>query len=235
MTQRFLNLSEPILIHSGWRRRIPIHASGKQGWEFAHSLMDHSLIAHSLICSFRSNQMSDCELFAQIAQDKYATVSESLRSHKTNERPWANRSGRSWKMSDHERFAQVAHDKFWFYLGFFIKKNERFEQIAQVPHQKWAMWANRTGRSPKMSESLLFLSKSLMRSFFSQKTSDLLRKPMIKFPALQGRIVLSNSINPPQPFKLTYSIYYISNHPNLSYLTHFYNHMFIVHRGSNLF
>ena len=36
-----------------------------QGWEFAHSL-----IAHSLILSFRSNQMSDCEQFAQIAQDK---------------------------------------------------------------------------------------------------------------------------------------------------------------------
>ena len=32
-----------------------------QGWEFAHLL-----IAHSLICSFRSNQMSDCERFAQI-------------------------------------------------------------------------------------------------------------------------------------------------------------------------
>ena len=31
-----------------------------QGWEFAHSL----------ICSFHSNQMSDCERFAQIAQRK---------------------------------------------------------------------------------------------------------------------------------------------------------------------
>ena len=30
----------------------------------------HPLIAHSLICSFRSNQVSDCEPFAQIAQDK---------------------------------------------------------------------------------------------------------------------------------------------------------------------
>ena len=65
----------------------------KQGWEFAHSLITHSLIAHLLILSFRSNQMSDCERFAQIAQDKWATVSESLRSLKTNERPWAIRSG----------------------------------------------------------------------------------------------------------------------------------------------
>ena len=38
-----------------------------------------------LIRSFRSNQMSDCERFAQIAQDKWATVSESLRSLMINE------------------------------------------------------------------------------------------------------------------------------------------------------
>ena len=44
--------------------------------------------------------MSDCERIAQIAQDKWATVSESLRSLKTNERPWAIRSGRSEEMSD---------------------------------------------------------------------------------------------------------------------------------------
>ena len=57
-----------------------------QGWEFAHLLIAHLLIL--------LNQMRDCEWFAQIAQDKWATVSESLRSLKTD-----------------ERFAQVAHDK----------------------------------------------------------------------------------------------------------------------------
>ena len=36
-----------------------------QGWEFAHSL-----ITHSLICSFRSNQMSDRERMAQVPHDK---------------------------------------------------------------------------------------------------------------------------------------------------------------------
>ena len=72
-----------------------------------------------LICSFRSNQMSDCVQFAKIAQDKLATVSKSLRLIKTNERTWANRSGRSWQMSNHEWFAQVAHDK-W--------ANEQFTQ-----------------------------------------------------------------------------------------------------------
>ena len=72
-----------------------------QGWEFAHSL----------IRSFHSNQMSDCEWIAQVTQDKWATVSESIRLLMTNQGPWANRSGRSPKMSDHEQFAQVAHQK----------------------------------------------------------------------------------------------------------------------------
>ena len=49
--------------------------------------------------------------FAHFAQIKWATVSDSLRSLKTNERPWANRSGRSEEMSDRERIAQVAQDK----------------------------------------------------------------------------------------------------------------------------
>ena len=65
--------------------------SEEQGWKFAHS---H--IAHSLICSFRSRQMSDCERFAQVAQDKWVTVSESLRSLMTNERLWAICSGHLW-------------------------------------------------------------------------------------------------------------------------------------------
>ena len=92
----------------------------KQGWEFAH--------------------------FAQI---KWATVSDLLRSLKTNERLWANRSRRSRKISNCERIAQAAQDK-WathdkcairskkIYIGFCIKK--------------WEMWANHSGRSPKMSD-----------------------------------------------------------------------------------
>ena len=103
---------------------------------FAHSLITHSLIhsfthslihsfTHSLIhsfhsfCSFCLNQMSNCERFAQIGQDKLATVSKSLMSLISKERPWANHSGPSWQMGDRERFAQVAHDK-W--------ANERFAQ-----------------------------------------------------------------------------------------------------------
>ena len=60
----------------------------------------NSLIRSSLICSFCSNQMSDCERFAQITQDKWAIMSELLRSLKGNERPWAICSGRSGEMSN---------------------------------------------------------------------------------------------------------------------------------------
>ena len=78
---------------------------------------------------------------------------------------WAmgvNRSGRSPKMSDHERFAQVAH-------------------------QKWATMRESLRlftKNERMSESLVFLSESPIRSFFRKKTSDSLRKPLSQFPAL---------------------------------------------------
>ena len=49
--------------------------------------------------------------FAHFAQIKWATVSDSLRSLKTNEWPWANRSGHSEVMSNHEWITQVAQDK----------------------------------------------------------------------------------------------------------------------------
>ena len=87
---------------------------------------------------------------------------------------------------------------------FFILKNERFahflffneqcERIAQVAHKKLAMWANRSGRSPKMSDHEWFaqvahqkwatMSESLRSLIFSQKTSYSLRTPMSEFPAL---------------------------------------------------
>ena len=57
------------------------------------------------ICSF-----AHCS-FAHFAQIKWGTVSDSLRSLKTNERLWANRSGHSRQMSNHEPFTQVAQRK----------------------------------------------------------------------------------------------------------------------------
>ena len=80
----------------------------RAGWDFAHSLIAHWLIAHSFffskslillraIHSDGSGQMNNCERIPQV--------------HMTNERPWANRSGRSWQKSDCERFTQGDHDK----------------------------------------------------------------------------------------------------------------------------
>ena len=129
---------------------------------FAKIRVGNLLIRSSLIRSDRWNQMSNFDQFAQIAKDKWATVSESLRLLKSKERPWANRSGRSWQMSDREQFAQVAHDK-WANCSFFL--------------------------SESLICSLAYL---LFRSFvhlliFSQKTSDSLRKPMSKLPTLLKR------------------------------------------------
>ena len=70
---------------------------------FAHCSFAHSPFRSNqlwAIHSDHSRQMSDRERIAQVAQRKWATVSESLRSLKTNERPWAIRSGRSEEMSD---------------------------------------------------------------------------------------------------------------------------------------
>ena len=84
-----------------------------QGWEFIHSL-----IAHSLICSNRSEQMSECERFVKVTQDKWATVRESLRSLMTNERMWAFRSGHSGEMREWANRSSL----------FRSQKNEQFAQ-----------------------------------------------------------------------------------------------------------
>ena len=165
--------------------------------------------------------MSDLVWITQVDHDKWGTVSNSLRSLMINE--WmsdlltvANLShSRSFVSQSlichtvaHLIWAKWANERM-FYIRFFILKNKRFahslffnepcEQIAQVAHQKWAMWANGSDRSPKMSnherfaqvahqkwatmsnslrlltknermsESLVFLSESLIRSFFCKK------------------------------------------------------------------
>ena len=130
--------------------------------------------------------MSDHERIAQVTQDKWTTMSDLLRSLMINER-----------MSDSQKKFWLKKYKIFFFcmffIGFFLKKNEWFahslffgercEQIAQVVHQKWATmshslmllrgnersWGNRTGCSPKMSESLVVLSESLIHSFLGKK------------------------------------------------------------------
>ena len=66
--------------------------------------------------------MSDCERFSQIAQDKWATVSESLRSLRGNEWPWGN--------------AQVAQDK-WATKSDSLRSLRGNERMS-----KWAMSKN---------------------------------------------------------------------------------------------
>ena len=85
-------------------------------------------VGNSFICSF-----------TQIAQDKWANVSDLLRSLRTNEQMWANHSGCSWQRSECELFAQVAQDKWadernaWVFLAnpsfsLVLTKNEQFAQ-----------------------------------------------------------------------------------------------------------
>ena len=85
---RFLYICWRITLHHFQICQKMFIRSYVQGWEFAHSL-----IAHSLICSNRSDQMSDW-----------------LRLLRTNERLWANPSGCSGLMSHRERIALVLHD-----------------------------------------------------------------------------------------------------------------------------
>ena len=97
------------------------------------SLTDNRFVFSFLSNLWKSQQKSSnnpglgIRSFAHFAQIKWATVSYSIRSLKTNERSWANCSGLSEEMSDREQIAQVT------------QKNER-------------PWASRSGRSEEMSK-----------------------------------------------------------------------------------
>ena len=131
-----------------------------------------------------------------------SNVSESLISLTKNER-MSDSLKKFWLKKSKILFFSM------FYIQFFYLKNEgiahslffgeRCEWITQVTHQKWVIWANRSGRSPKMSdheryphiaqmkwaivseslrlltkneqmsESLVFLRESLICSFLGKK------------------------------------------------------------------
>ena len=93
-------------------------------------------------------------------------------------------------------------------LIFSFLVSDASEWIAQVAHQIWTMWANRSshspasrsGRSEEMSDCewipqvahqkwakewiAHFFEQIALSLIFGQKTSDSLGKPMIAFPAL---------------------------------------------------
>ena len=168
---------------SSLTHNFPVPFQKQTVFELLYTRAGNSLICSSLVHSF-----------AHFAQIKWATVSDSLISLKTNERLWVNRLGRSRQMSNSKRFAQVPHDK-WANeqlakkIKNLILKNERFahylnfgercERIGQVAHQKWALWSNHSGHSPKwanMSEwlrSLRGIERAwAKRSGCSPKMSD---------------------------------------------------------------
>ena len=67
-----------------------------------------------------------------------------------------------------------------------MSDHERFTQVAQ---RKWAIVSESLillTKNERMSESLIFLSKSLIRSFLGKQTSDSLGNPMSEFPALEN-------------------------------------------------
>ena len=155
--------------------------------------MSDSLIPFFLVSdvseSFRLlTKNEQFERIAQVSHQKSATMSESL---------------------IFLSFAQVAHDKwanerfvpknlaknlkFSFLVvlyRFFLLKNKRFahslffgercEWIVQVAHQKWAIWAIRSGLSPKISDheqiahSLIFGQKN---ERFAWKTDEWIPSP----------------------------------------------------------
>ena len=93
-----------------------------------------------------------------------------------------------------ERCEWIAHFSqikwaMWANRSFRSPKMSDHERFAQIAQRKWAMWANRSFRSPKMS-------KWVNRSFFEwiasslifwQKTSRSLGNQMSEFPALTVR------------------------------------------------
>ena len=120
-----------------------------QGWEFAHLLL----------CSDCSNQMSNCEQFAQIAQNKWATIRESLRSLMINHK-WANEQITRFFWANHSLIFCLQKTSillkkidwnciFWYV---FICLNKKTRVICSFPLFSWAMWANCSGHSQKLRD-----------------------------------------------------------------------------------
>ena len=61
-------------------------------------------------------------------------------------------------------------------IAHFLFFGERCEWIAQVAHQKWAMWANHSGRSQKMSNHERFTQVSQRKWAIVSKSLKLLTK-----------------------------------------------------------
>ena len=129
LSTKFSSFTNLVASLENWKKCNVLYSY--QGWELAHLL--RSLKSNEplwAICSDRSGQMSDCERIAQVAQVKRATVSKSLRSLMINER---------------------SLKKIWLKSCFLYVKNIKNRAIRSFHLFYWAMWANCSGPSPKMS------------------------------------------------------------------------------------
>ena len=100
-----------------------------------------AIAAMDSLCSFtpwweisryiNNNAGLGIHLFAYFAQIKWGTVSDSLRSLKTNEWPWENRSSHSEEMSNREQITQVAQKKWGTVsnLLMLLRGNERMSDL----------------------------------------------------------------------------------------------------------
>ena len=121
--------------------------------------------------------MSDCEQFAQIAQDQWATVSDLLRFLRTDEWLWTNRSGRSWQKSNREGIAQVAQDndkRKTLSNSLMIKEQMSESLIIFLANHSFALWLTKNKRfAQKNVNTIVFFVRFL-------KTSDLLIPSFLK-------------------------------------------------------
>ena len=109
--------------------------------------------------------MSDCERIAQVAHDKWVTVSDSLRSLMINE--------------------PISDSKIIFFCTFFVrnknKSNSLIPSFLMSDHARFALVAHQKGANEQIP---LFLSKSVICFFFlqtnkrfTQKTYELIPSP----------------------------------------------------------
>ena len=142
--------------HHIWWLWIPVQYLG-QSWEFAHSLIAHLLISLKSnerlwpICSDCSRKISDRERIAEVTQDKWATMSNLLRSLRGNEwmsdllnKFWLTKSkilfyNNLCKVFQKKNFNKMSESLIFAHFLFFGKQCEWITRFAQI---KWAMWAH---------------------------------------------------------------------------------------------
>ena len=128
------------------------------------------------ICSDHSRKMSDYERIPQVEQMSNSLKKCCLKNLKSYFLVCFIKVFffKKWSICSFPRFLVSNVSKS---LRSLIK-NELCERITLVPHQKWAMWGDRSGRSPKWAnERIAFFKEQIARLFiFSHKKGNSLRK-----------------------------------------------------------